>query len=384
MSDETPVPAHGPGRRRRRHWWWVAIGVFVLVYAVVLLLYHRSGQTTGIEDDGPPPTDGVTIVLSLSAVNADRSTVDAALTIVPGQDLIDPRTGALRERVQVFLDPLSGSYPLTFDPEIGIYALPVTVRLDGNLEGWPFDQYTVAMTTSASRITADGRVPIPYDVQVTGHVIHGWRITATPQVPQPEGEALAFDIVAKRAGGTLVMGLLLILVLIALPALAFFVVFETVTRRKKVEATYFSWFAALLFATVPIRGFLPGAPPPGSWVDVAVVVWVLAGLVTALGIYVWCWTRWGTDPIPAPPDQQRCQASWPVIRTGQGACRMTWSETEPRTARRNPPWPREPITMTVAPTSVASSTIARAGSPITTRPCAPSTSRPAVTRSTTA
>lgn len=304
MSAETQNPEVATVRQPRRHWWWVAIAVFVLVYAVVLLLYHNSGQTTGIEGDNEPPADGVTIVLSLSAMNADHSTIDATLTIDPGQQLVDPKTGALAKRVQVFLDPLSGSYPLTFDPEVGIYALPVTIRMDGDLEGWPFDRYRSVLTTSASVVEGDGRQAIPYHVEVTGHVIHGWRISASADVPQPDGDASAFELVVKRAGGTMVMGLLLVLVLIALPVLAFFVVFETVTRRKKVEATYFSWFAALLFATVPIRNFLPGAPPPGSWVDVAVVVWVLAGLVTALGIYVWCWSRWGTDPLPAPSDDR--------------------------------------------------------------------------------
>lgn len=53
-----------------------------------------------------------------------------------------------------------------------------------------------------------------------------------------------------------------------------------------------SWMAAMLFATVPLRGFLPGSPPVGSWVDYLVVLWVIAGLIASLVIYVIAWLRW--------------------------------------------------------------------------------------------
>ena len=36
----------------------------------------------------------------------------------------------------------------------------------------------------------------------------------------------------------------------------------------------------------------------------------------------------------------------PVTTTGHGALRTTWSETDPRSARRTPPRPREPMTIT--------------------------------------
>jgi hypothetical protein len=40
----------------------------------------------------------------------------------------------------------------------------------------------------------------------------------------------------------------------------------------------------MLFATIPIRNFFPGSPPPGSWVDVLVVLWVFVALTLALVI----------------------------------------------------------------------------------------------------
>jgi len=47
----------------------------------------------------------------------------------------------------------------------------------------------------------------------------------------------------------------------------------------------------MLFAVVPLRNFLPGAPPTGAWVDQAIVLWVLIGLASAMAIYMVAWHR---------------------------------------------------------------------------------------------
>jgi hypothetical protein len=49
---------------------------------------------------------------------------------------------------------------------------------------------------------------------------------------------------------------------------------------------------AMLFATIPLRTFLPGSPPIGSWIDYTVVLWVVVGLIVGLAIYVAAWARW--------------------------------------------------------------------------------------------
>ena len=78
--------------------------------------------------------------------------------------------------------------------------------------------------------------------------------------------------------------------------------------RRKFEPAFLSWIAALLFATMTIRNFLPGAPPAGSWVDVAVVIWVMVALTVALFFGVGSWWRYSRpgsgEPTvePAKPD----------------------------------------------------------------------------------
>jgi hypothetical protein len=55
----------------------------------------------------------------------------------------------------------------------------------------------------------------------------------------------------------------------------------------------------MLFATVPLRTFLPGSQPIGSWIDYLVVLWVVAGLICGMVIYVSAWWRWGARADPA-------------------------------------------------------------------------------------
>jgi hypothetical protein len=48
---------------------------------------------------------------------------------------------------------------------------------------------------------------------------------------------------------------------------------------------------AMLFALLPIRGFLPGDPPIGSWIDILVFFWVegtimICVVLAAIGLIV--------------------------------------------------------------------------------------------------
>jgi Domain of unknown function (DUF4436) len=61
--------------------------------------------------------------------------------------------------------------------------------------------------------------------------------------------------------------------------------------KRKFVPPFGGWFAALLFAVIPIRNFLPGAPPPGAWIDQALVIWVLIALVGAMVVYMVTWYR---------------------------------------------------------------------------------------------
>ncbi|MGE0783630.1 MAG: DUF4436 family protein [Mycolicibacterium sp.] len=59
--------------------------------------------------------------------------------------------------------------------------------------------------------------------------------------------------------------------------------------RVEVEAAIQGW--DISSAAVPLRNILPGAPPPGAWIDIALVMWVVVALVAAMVTYVVAWFR---------------------------------------------------------------------------------------------
>lgn len=109
-------------------------------------------------------------------------------------------------------------------------------------------------------------------------------------------------LTVRRSLGTIIIGLSLIVVLIALPLLGLFVAINVYRRRRKLEPAFASWIAAMLFATIPIRNFLPGAPPPGSWIDIPVVLWVIIALIAALVFWAAGWWQAHPQARQPPPD----------------------------------------------------------------------------------
>jgi hypothetical protein len=123
--------------------------------------------------------------------------------------------------------------------------------------------------------------------------LYGWDIHSDRSGPETKsgGSDDNATITFWRSRGPLALIAGLCLVLITLPALALFVAIEMLLGRRKFQPPFGTWFAAMLFAVVPIRSVLPGNPPPGSWVDEAIVLWVLIALTSAMVIYVFAWWR---------------------------------------------------------------------------------------------
>jgi hypothetical protein len=95
----------------------------------------------------------------------------------------------------------------------------------------------------------------------------------------------------KRTPSTVLFGVVILGVLIALAGLAMFVALQTLLNRRKFQPPMTTWYAAMLFAVMPLRTALPDSPPFGSWIDVTVVLWVIVVLVVSMVLYIYCWWR---------------------------------------------------------------------------------------------
>lgn len=278
----------------------VIIVLVAAVYLVVIALYASSGRITVAGADTEPDDD--VVVLSITPERVDAASNRIVVSVVPVS------TGALRdaedgltldEDFSVLVSGADGTKTIDYPAHQVISATEVQLVADGYIERWPFDEYTVSTLMIAVH-SVDGVVE-PMKTVITGAGrVPGWNVDAemvgtgeTIAVDGEQTEASVLSLTATRNGSTVAFGVVLLSLMIVMPVLVLTVAITVYRGRRKVEATVMSWIGAMLFATIPLRNFLPGSPPIGSWVDYLIVLWVIAGLVAGLVIFVLAWLRRG-------------------------------------------------------------------------------------------
>ena len=232
------------------------------------------------------------VLLELTAIKPVDNAVEASVLVIPQQSLVD-QFGMLTTEMTVRLYPSNDfrelDYPRGHTPgreNVSMFAF-------GDADHWPFDTFRTG-TVSADVFAGSGesRRYVPARVEIAGS-LNGWDIRSERNAAA--GSAGHADdnatVSFKRSRGPLALIAGYCLVLLALPAIAFYVAIELLLGRKVFQPAFSTFFAAMLFSVVPIRNVLPGSPPAGSWIDEAVTVWVLIALTVATVLYVTAWAR---------------------------------------------------------------------------------------------
>jgi hypothetical protein len=274
----------------------------VAAYALSLLGVHLLEKS-----EGPlPPLDlsqgggDATIVqLRLEELKPTANRLTVNVLVYPGVAQYDNRFDVLANDVNVRLYPTSDLGDLHYPKGKAPAQLSSTVEAHGDPGNWPFDSYkTEPISADAFVGSPEGLKKVPARVEVTGS-LDGWevlvnRVKDPSALPTARGSDNGNVVITlRRAKGPLIFDLFICLVLITLPTLALLVAIPMVLGRRKFLPPFGTWYAANLFAVVPLRNILPGAPPPGSWIDQAIVQWVLIALVTAMTLYILAWVRQG-------------------------------------------------------------------------------------------
>lgn len=283
----------------------VGVAVLVLLYVTSVGLYARSISDAGIQQIPDPGDDGVALVLAPRTFSPQDNSLTALVSVSPGPALLDGERHLLRDLV-IELNPVLGESNFTIDAGTTPSPLSVVLPADGDVQDYPFDRYQVLMVATVSTRDGDGALtPVPARAGVIGDLI-GWNLSALEvddvgSLWSDEGLALTGTQVA-RAGSTVAISLLILTLMIVLAVLGLLVARSVASKRRRIEATMASWFGAMLFALVPLRGFLPGAPPLGSWIDILIVFWVEVALMVALAVFISSWLRLTPRPDYAPRD----------------------------------------------------------------------------------
>jgi hypothetical protein len=278
------------GRARRRRLTILGLVLFAVLYVGLLVLYALAGKTKEVHAE--IPADGARVVLRANDVDGEGQRLVLDVDLEPAESLLREGGITLAEPVTVLIDPSGGSREVTYMAGQVPAIVQIPIVLDGDIREWPFDRYDVSFVVAAFAGTPDAPRPLTIATSMTGHV-QGWRLSfGASSTPGLDGGTFTFGTAElRRSGDTLVFAAILLLVLVMLPVLAGYVAVRTYFGHRPVQPTFLSWMGAMLFATIPLRNFLPGSPPPGSWVDAVIVLWVIVALVAALGLYVLAWRQ---------------------------------------------------------------------------------------------
>ena len=286
-STETPSV-----RRRRRVLVGVLLAAAVALYVAIVVAYAASESTAVTQAPQTRPAGGVTVQLTARTITAAGGSMHVDVTIDPDDTLLGD-DGYPAEAITVSLDPTEEDVDLVFDAGKRPQSHTATLLFDGDIQDWPFDTYATPVSAFVTVGTGTDARMVDSIVEFDGSV-QGWELSATPD---PDAPDLFVDAAFHRSPAIVLFGLTLVLVLVLLPATCWVVGWKLYRERRLFEAGFLGWIAALLFATIPIRNFFPGSPPPGSWVDVLVVLWVIvalgAGLVIGVAAVI-------THPRPSP------------------------------------------------------------------------------------
>ena len=268
--------------------------IVLLVYAGSLVSYYLlSGSRRAL---GPPDlgySRDTIVLVTLQSIHTVDNRVDVKVLVVPDETLMDQRLQVLNTDISVRFYPSNTLGDLQYPKGQAPAEVTTTLVARGDADTWPFDSYsTDALGADVLVGSGDTRQFVNARVEATG-ALDGWDISSAHSGPssQASGTGDNSTITLRRALGPLVFDLGICLVLITLPVLALWVSIEMIRGRKKFLPPYSTWYAGMLFAIVPLRNILPGAPPPGAWIDQAIVLWVLIALVAAMVIYFVAWYR---------------------------------------------------------------------------------------------
>jgi Domain of unknown function (DUF4436) len=288
-----PEPESKP--KRRRHLVLdvcIILGV-VLTYCLSLLGYHLLASAPKLPEPELSTADGTVVLVRLEQLHTVANRLDVKVLVMPDDSLLNKRLNVLNTDTSVRFFPQNDLGDLQYPVGKLPAQVSTTIEAHGDPGDWPFDSYKTDLIQADVLVgSGDNRQYKFGRVEVTG-TLEGWDVEET-RVPRNKDDPDRPDnvvITLHRAKGPLVFDLGICLVLITLPTLALFVAIQMLTKRRQFLPPFSTWYAAMLFAVVPLRNILPGTPPAGSWIDQAVVIWVLIGLATALVLYIIAWYR---------------------------------------------------------------------------------------------
>nr|WP_246398118.1 DUF4436 family protein [Mycobacterium vicinigordonae] len=254
--------------------------------STTIYLYVEGSRTHRIPPIGTPTNGSANVTLDIQSIHNDYSELVCDLAVSPAAGMLDPATHGLKQSLTVTVT--STTVPTTRTWTVGMLpgVIPVPLTLARDTESWPLDRYFSGPVTVELYL---GNATNPERARVTFvDRLAGWQAQIRPAA---DDQSAAYTIDLERSASTIAFAAVILCILIAIATQALFVAVQTLRGRRPFQAPMTTWYAAMLFAVVPLRNALPGSPAFGSWVDLTIVLWVLVALVVSMLLYIASWWR---------------------------------------------------------------------------------------------
>jgi hypothetical protein len=269
-----------------------AVVLLIAAYVGSIMLYAQGGNTRDLETPAVINSDKSTATINIEDLQSNNSVLAVNLAFNAASSLLDPTTHHLKDdlSLRVRSSALPSRHTWTKGMLPGLVAVPLTIA--GQIERWPFDEYhsgpvEVEIFYGPDTERAPDHVPVTF----VNH-LSGWEVKTTRSHPDAP-----YRLHLARSISTAAFAFVILGVLITIATLALVVAVQTARDKRPFQPPMTTWYAAMLFAVVPLRNALPGSPPFGSWVDITVVIWVLVALAISTILYITAWWR-HLKPIP--------------------------------------------------------------------------------------
>jgi hypothetical protein len=251
--------------------------VACVMIITIAVLYFDSAESQRLPALGTPTSSGTTVTLNVVSIANTYNELVGDLVIKPGPGLVDPATDGLKQDLTVAVTSVTMPVRRTYSKGMlpGVFPVPLTLARD--VERWPFDSYYTGPITVT---LFTGKAQLPERVNVTfADRLAGWKVmvvrvnNANPSSP--------YVVQMLRSASTMIFAIVILLIFVAIAAVGLFVAVQTARDPRRFQSPMTTWYAAMLFAVVPLRNALPGSPAFGSWIDLTIVLWVLVALDVA-------------------------------------------------------------------------------------------------------
>jgi hypothetical protein len=263
------------------------VGVVACAMVTSVVLYINGAASQRIPAHGAATSGGTTVTLDAVSISNNYRELVGDLIIKPGPALLDPATDGLKQDLTVAVTsattPVRRTYSRGMLP--GVFPVPLTLARD--VERWPFDSYdtgpiTVELFTGPEQMPE--RANVTFVDGLTGWKVHVARVNnANASSP--------YEVQLQRSPSTMLFAIVILCIFVAIAAVGLFVAIQTIRDPRRFQSPMTTWYAAMLFAVVPLRNALPGSPAFGSWIDLTIVLWVLVALVVSMLLYIAAWGR---------------------------------------------------------------------------------------------